>query len=38
MECPNTFHQKLDKEGEFWKEVQATGLQHFARVRWSPSE
>ena len=38
MECPNTFHQKLDKEGEFWKEVQATGLQTFARVRWSPSE
>ena len=38
MECPNTFQPKLNKKGEFWKEVQATNLQAFARVRWSPSE
>ena len=38
MECPHTYHPKLGKKEEFWKEVQRSSLQAFTHVRWNPSE
>ena len=38
MECPHTYHPKLDTLAKFWKRVQETSLQAFTHVRWNPSE
>ena len=34
MECPHTYHPKLDESGQFWKGVQTACLQAFSKVHW----
>ena len=38
MECPHTYHPKLDESGKFWKGMQTACLQAFSQAHWNSGE